>query len=92
MGEGLRLAERSDAPAERVRVVPARRRQPRPDRSGGSRRRNQPTLTLERQNDGCAAVRSSPLPNGEGARLFEGHPCCTVFPCDAVEVMPLLGS
>ncbi|TPW06415.1 MAG: hypothetical protein FD125_267 [bacterium] len=26
------------------------------------------------------------------ARLFEGHPHITVFPCDAVEVMPLLGS
>lgn len=25
------------------------------------------------------------------ARLFEGHPHCTIFPCDAVEVMPLLG-
>ena len=26
------------------------------------------------------------------ARLFEGHPHITVFPCDAVEVMPLLGA
>lgn len=25
------------------------------------------------------------------ARLFEDHPHCTIFPCDAVEVMPLLG-
>lgn len=25
------------------------------------------------------------------ARLFEGHPHMTVFPCDAVEVMPVLG-
>lgn len=25
------------------------------------------------------------------ARIFEGHPHCTIFPCDAVEVMPLLG-
>ena len=25
------------------------------------------------------------------ARLFEGYPPCTLFPCDAVEVMPLLG-
>lgn len=25
------------------------------------------------------------------ARLFENHPHCTIFPCDAVEVMPLLG-
>ncbi len=25
------------------------------------------------------------------ARLFEGHPHVTIFPCDAVEVMPLLG-
>lgn len=63
------------------------------------------TLTLSgsalpfgsRQNDGCAALRSSPLPTGEGsvrreaARLFEGHPHCTIYPCDAVEVMPLLG-
>ena len=24
------------------------------------------------------------------ARLFEGHPHCTIFPCDAVEVMPVL--
>jgi hypothetical protein len=26
------------------------------------------------------------------AKLFEGHPHCTIFPCDGVEVMPLLGS
>ncbi|MDP3737386.1 MAG: hypothetical protein Q8R02_08345 [Hyphomonadaceae bacterium] len=25
------------------------------------------------------------------AKLFEGHPHFTIFPCDAVEVMPLLG-
>ena len=25
------------------------------------------------------------------ARLFEGRPHCAIFPCDAVEVMPLLG-
>lgn len=25
------------------------------------------------------------------ALLFVGHPHCTIFPCDAVEVMPLLG-
>ena len=25
------------------------------------------------------------------AQLFVGHPHCTIFPCDAVEVMPLLG-
>jgi hypothetical protein len=25
------------------------------------------------------------------ARLFENHPHCTVFPCHAVEVMPILG-
>jgi hypothetical protein len=25
------------------------------------------------------------------ARMFEGHPHFTIFPCDAVEVMPLLG-
>lgn len=25
------------------------------------------------------------------ARLFVGHPHCTIFPCDAVEVMPVLG-
>ena len=25
------------------------------------------------------------------AKLFEGHPHCTIFPCHAVEVMPLLG-
>jgi len=27
----------------------------------------------------------------EAARLFEGHPHFTIFPCDAVDVMPLLG-
>lgn len=26
------------------------------------------------------------------ARLFEGHPHMTIFPCHAVEVMPLLGA
>lgn len=25
------------------------------------------------------------------ARMFEGHPHFTIFPCDAVDVMPLLG-
>jgi len=25
------------------------------------------------------------------ARLFVGHPHITLFPCDAVDVMPLLG-
>jgi len=25
------------------------------------------------------------------AKLFEDHPHCTIFPCHAVEVMPLLG-
>jgi hypothetical protein len=25
------------------------------------------------------------------AKMFEGHPHCTIFPCDAVDVMPLLG-
>jgi len=25
------------------------------------------------------------------AKLFEGHPHCTIFPCDSVDVMPLLG-
>jgi hypothetical protein len=25
------------------------------------------------------------------AKLFEGHPHMTIFPCDAVDVMPLLG-
>ncbi len=25
------------------------------------------------------------------AKLFEGHPHFTIFPCDCVEVMPLLG-
>jgi hypothetical protein len=27
----------------------------------------------------------------EAARLFENHPHFTIFPCDGVEVMPLLG-
>lgn len=26
------------------------------------------------------------------AKLFEGHPHFTIFPCDSVDVMPLLGS
>jgi len=26
------------------------------------------------------------------AKMFEGHPHMTIFPCDAVEVMPLLGA
>jgi hypothetical protein len=26
------------------------------------------------------------------ARMFEGHPHITIFPCDAVDVMPLLGA
>lgn len=27
----------------------------------------------------------------EAARLFENHPHFTIFPCDGVDVMPLLG-
>ena len=27
----------------------------------------------------------------EAAKLFEGHPHFTIFPCDCVDVMPLLG-
>jgi hypothetical protein len=27
----------------------------------------------------------------EAVRIFEGHPHMTVFPCDGVEVMPVLG-
>src|SRR5262245_51892626 len=26
------------------------------------------------------------------AKMFEGHPHMTIFPCDAVDVMPLLGA
>jgi hypothetical protein len=26
----------------------------------------------------------------EAARVFEAHPHCTIYPCDAVEVMPVL--
>ena len=51
----MRLAERSDAPAERVRVVRIRRG---------------PTLTLLRKSDRLTALRrSSPLPPGEGTRV-----------------------
>lgn len=28
----------------------------------------------------------------EAAKLFEGHPHFTIFPCDCVDVMPLLGA
>jgi len=27
---------------------------------------------------------------GSAAKMFEGHPHMTIFPCDAVDVMPLL--
>jgi len=30
-------------------------------------------------------------PHEAAAKLFEGHPHMTIFPCDAVDVMPLLG-
>ena len=60
LGEGLRLAERSDAPAERVRVV---------------RLRRGPTLTLSRKSDRLTALRrSSPLPTGEGGRWLTSGP------------------
>jgi hypothetical protein len=60
LGEGLRLAERSDAPAERVRVV---------------RLRRGPTLTLSRKSDRLTALRrSSPLPTGEGGRVRVHEP------------------
>ena len=29
--------------------------------------------------------------HGGAAKLFEGHPHFTIFPCDSVDVMPLLG-
>jgi len=50
----------------------------------------QSTHTHSRQNDGCAAVRSSPLPMGEGERLFEGQPRLMIYPREAVQVMPSL--
>jgi len=28
--------------------------------------------------------------HAEAAKMFEGHPYLTIFPCDAVDVMPLL--
>ncbi|WP_428151809.1 DpnI domain-containing protein [Brevundimonas sp.] len=68
VGEGLRLAERSDAPAERVRVGFLSRRAPSPGRLCFIF--TPPTLTLSRKNDGCAAVCSSPLPPGEGPSSF----------------------
>ena len=56
----MRLAERSDAPAERVRVV----------RVGRG-----PTLTLSRKSDRLTALRrSSPLPTGEGGRVRVHEP------------------
>ena len=56
----MRLAERSDAPAERVRVV---------------RLRRSPTLTLSRKSDRLTALRrSSPLPPGEGDRVRVHEP------------------
>jgi hypothetical protein len=30
--------------------------------------------------------------HAEAAKLFEGHPHFTIFPCDCVDVMPLLGA
>ena len=56
----MRLAERSDAPAERVR---------------GVRLRRGPTLTLSRKSDRLTALRrSSPLPTGEGGRVRVHEP------------------
>ena len=42
-------------------------RRMRGDCASGEAAPGQPTLTLERKDDGCAAVRSSPLPMGEGS-------------------------
>ncbi|WP_332678245.1 tRNA lysidine(34) synthetase [Brevundimonas sp.] len=42
-------------------------RRMRVDRGSGEAAPDQPTLTLERKDDGSAAVRSSPLPMGEGS-------------------------
>jgi tRNA(Ile)-lysidine synthase len=42
-------------------------RRMRVDRASGEAATGQPTLTLSRENDGFAAVRSSPLPVGEGS-------------------------
>jgi hypothetical protein len=37
-----------------------------------------------------AVVRGSS--HEEAAKLFEGHPHFAIFPCDAVDVMPLLSA
>ncbi len=42
-------------------------RRMRVDQSNGEAAPGHPTLTLSRKDDGCAAVRSSPLPAGEGS-------------------------
>ena len=46
-------------------------RRMRVDSGSGEAAPGQPTLTLSRENDGFAAVRSSPLPTGEGLRVLD---------------------
>jgi hypothetical protein len=41
-------------------------------------------------NELTVFVVRAPSPEA-AAKMFEGHPHCTIFPCDAVDVMPLLG-
>ncbi len=55
------------------------------DRSRGEAAPGQSTLTLGRKNDGFAAVRSSPLPMGEGSisidRSINGHALAAALVC-----------
>ncbi len=54
-------------------------------RGSGEAAPGQPPLTLERKDDGCAAVRSSPLPAGEGTinidRLIDAPTLAAVLVC-----------
>ena len=60
-------------------------RRMRVDRSSGEAAPGQSPLTLERKDDGCAAVRSSPLPAGEGSltvsRDVDTHTLAAVLVC-----------
>ena len=60
-------------------------RRMRVDRASGEAAPGQSPLTLERKDDGCAAVRSSPLPSGEGSltvsREVDTHTLAAVLVC-----------
>jgi hypothetical protein len=57
----------------------------------GSTKRTSPDGVTDVVNELTVFVVVRASSHEDAARLFEGHPHFTIFPCDSVDVMPLLG-